>query len=69
MESFNFRDELPDDMFDILLQALQSGSVITCSMEVRVRVGVLGSYCYTVLLTYGDLDDSEFTLRPWSHVK
>jgi len=32
--TFNFREELPDDMFDIVLQALHSGAIIVCSMEV-----------------------------------
>ena len=34
VELFDFREELPDDMFDILLQALDSGSIVICSMEV-----------------------------------
>jgi len=38
VEWFNFREELPDDMFDILLQALDSGSIITCSIHVRIVV-------------------------------
>ena len=38
VEWFNFREELPDDMFDILLQALDSGSIITCSIHVRIVI-------------------------------
>ena len=34
MEMFSFREELPDDMFDIVVQALLSGAIVTCSIEV-----------------------------------
>jgi len=38
VEQFNFTEELPDEMFDILLQALDSGSVITCSIDVCIII-------------------------------
>jgi len=38
VELFNFRNELPDDMFDILHRALLSESIIACSMEVCLCV-------------------------------
>lgn len=41
VEQFNFREELPDEMFDILVQALYSGSVITCSIDVCIDISLI----------------------------